>query len=165
MEAHYMPKMCYLCTKSQDMSKVKALYHIVINTKNRKMTISEEHCDDLYRYVAKILRDNQSIVYRVNGIANHIHLLIDLHPSKSLSAVIQEAKRASSVWAKSSGLFPMFEGWGKEFGAFSVSDSHRDVVTQYIVDQKRHHKTVCFENELQRIYERNGVDWNEVYLT
>ena len=41
-------------------------------------------------------------------------LLIDLHPSKSLSAVIQEAKRASSVWAKSSGLFPVFEGWWKE---------------------------------------------------
>ena len=43
------PKMCYLCTKSQEMSKVKALYHIVINTKNRKMTIGEGHCEDLQR--------------------------------------------------------------------------------------------------------------------
>ena len=99
-----------------------------------------------------------------NGVSLHSEnvLLIDLHPSKSLSAVIQEAKRASSVWAKSSGLFPMFNGWGKEFGAFSVSDSHHDAVTQY---QKRHHKTISFEDELQRIYEHNGVDWNEIYLT
>ena len=59
----------------------------------------------------------------------------------------------------------MFEGWGKEFGVFCVSDSHRDAMTQYIVDQKRHHKTISFEDELQRIYEHNGVDWNEIYLT
>ena len=147
------------------MSKVKALYHIVINTKNRKMTIGEENCEDLYRFIAKVLRDNQCVVYRINGIANHIHLLVDLHPGKSLSAVIQEAKRASSVWAKASGLFPMFEGWGKEFGAFSLSESHRDAVTRYIIDQKRHHKSISFEDELQRIYERNGVKWDDVYLT
>ena len=147
------------------MSKVKALYHIVINTKNRKMTINDEHCDDLYRFIAKILRDNQCVVYRVNGIANHIHILIDLHPSKSLSAVIQETKRASSLWAKSSGFFPMFEGWGKEFGAFSLSESHRSAVIQYIVEQKRHHASVSFEDEIHRIYERNGVEWNDIYLT
>lgn len=33
------------------MSRVNAIFHIVINTHNRQMTIRNDHREDLYRYI------------------------------------------------------------------------------------------------------------------
>jgi len=76
-----------------------------------------------------------------------------------------DIKRSSSDWAKQSGLFPDFVGWGKEYAAFSVSASHKDAVIAYIKRQREHHLQVGYDAELQRIAERNGAQWTETMLT
>ena len=83
-------------------------------------------------------------------------MLVDLAPTVTLSHLVWDIKRSSSDRAKKSGLYPQFEGWGKEYGAFSVSNSHRDAVIRYIMGQRE---------EYQRIAERNGVEWIEHLLT
>ena len=59
------------------MSKVVSLHHIVINTKNRQKTITPEHCEDMYRFITSIIRRNNCVLYRIGGIENHIHMLVD----------------------------------------------------------------------------------------
>ena len=147
------------------MSKTVSLHHIVINTKNRHMTINAEHAEDMYRFITSIVKRNECFLCRIGGIENHIHMLIDLAPTVTLSHLLWDIKRSSSDWAKKSGLFHEFVGWGKEYGAFSVSSSHRDAVIQYIIGQREHHKRVDFDNEYKRLAERNGVEWNENMLT
>ena len=66
------------------------LYHSVINTKDRKLTIPEPHCQTLYRYIWGIVKNTDSTLYQINGIGNHIHLLTDLNPTISLSDFIKE---------------------------------------------------------------------------
>ena len=139
------------------MSKVVSLHHIVINTKNRQMTITAGHCEDMYRFITAIIKRNKCVLYRIGGIENHIHMLIDLSPTVTLSHLMWDIKRSSSDWAKQSGLFPDFVGWGKEYAAFSVSSSHRDAVVAYIMGQREHHKQVAFEDEFKRLAERNGI--------
>ena len=145
------------------MSKVKSLHHIVINTKGRQMTIATEHSEDMYRFITSIIKRNKCVLYRIGGIENHIHMLVDLSPTVTLSHLMWDIKRSSSDWAKQSGLFPDFVGWGKEYAAFS--DSHKDAVIAYIMGQREHHQRVGFEDEYQRIAERNGVKWEEFLLT
>ncbi|MBO5540986.1 MAG: transposase [Muribaculaceae bacterium] len=147
------------------MSKVVSLYHIVINTKNREMTIAAEHSEDIYRFITSIIKRNKCVLYRIGGIENHIHILVDLSPTVNLSHLMWDIKRSSSDWAKQSGLFPDFVGWGKEYAAFSVSTSHKDAVIAYIKRQREHHQQVGYDAELQRIAERNGAQWNETMLT
>lgn len=147
------------------MSKVVSLHHIVINTKNRQMTIPHDHAEDMYRFITSIIKRNGCFLYRIGGIENHIHILVNLAPTVTLSHLVWDIKRSSSDWAKKSGLFPDFIGWGKEYGAFSVSNSHRDVVIDYIKGQREHHHRVGFEDEYQRLIERNGMEWNENMLT
>lgn len=147
------------------MSKVISLFHIIINTKNRQLTINRDHCEDVYRMITSIIKRNQSVLYRIGGIENHMHMLVDLNPTVTLSHLMWDIKRSSSDWMKRSGMFPLFNGWGKEYGAFSVSQSHRDAVIVYIMRQVEHHHRVSFEQEYQQIVERNGMHWDENLLT
>ena len=147
------------------MSKVVSLHHVVINTKNRHMTINVEHAEDMYRFITSIVKRNECFLCRIGGIENHIHMLVDLAPTVSLSHLVWDIKRSSSEWAKRCGLFPEFVGWGKEYGAFSVSNSHRDAVIRYIIGQREHHKQVNYDDEYRRLAERNGVEWDDNMLT
>jgi REP element-mobilizing transposase RayT len=97
------------------MSAVTAIYHIVINTYRREMTLPLAACESLYRYIARVVQNSQSTLYAINGIENHIHLLVNLHPSVRLSDLVRDIKLSSSQWIKQNrDSFPQFAGWGKE---------------------------------------------------
>ncbi|MCC7526656.1 MAG: IS200/IS605 family transposase [Chitinophagaceae bacterium] len=93
------------------MSYRQIFYHIIFGTKYRKMTIAEENCEQLYKYIWGIVNNKKCKLYRINGTEDHIHIFSDLHPSASLADYIKDIKVASNGWMKSSGLFPKFEGW------------------------------------------------------
>lgn len=147
------------------MSKVVSLLHIVINTKFRHPTIEESNKRILYSFIYGILKRHRCFLYRMNGISNHIHMLIDLHQSIALSDIMLEIKRESSRWMKQSGLFPLFDGWGREYAAFSCSYREKDGIIEYIKSQEVHHRVTPFEDELHKLYDETGQEWNEYALT
>ena len=148
------------------MSAVNAIYHIVINTYRRQMTIPEPSCDALYNYIAGIIKNHNCIVYAINGIANHIHILIQLHPSIPLADLVRDIKLGASNWIKRNHeAFPQFNGWGKEYGAFTYALRDRDMVRKYIEKQKSHHSQKSFDDEYHHLLEVAGISWNENRLT
>lgn len=148
------------------MSAVNAIYHIVINTHCRRMTIPDLNCDQLYRYIAGTIRNNNCIPYAVNGIGNHIHILVNLHPSTSLADLVRDIKVSSNQWIKiHHASYPEFEGWGKEYGAFTYALRDKDMVQNYILRQKEHHKQRSFEHEYQQLVENAGIEWHPARLT
>ena len=74
------------------MSAVTAIYPIVINTHRRELTLPLASSDQLYRYIARVVQNTQSTLFAINGIENHIHLLINLHPSVRLSDLVRDIK-------------------------------------------------------------------------
>lgn len=139
------------------MSKVNAVYHIVFATKNRQMTISNEHREDLYRYIWSLLKEYNCHLYRISGIPNHIHMLINLNPTIALSTLMREIKSRSSAWLKSDERFPDFTGWGREYFATTVTYNDRNGVIEYIKSQQRHHAVTDFDEELSRLYNNNNM--------
>lgn len=97
--------------------------------------------------------------YIINGTQDHLHLLIGLHPCVALSSLMRDIKSKSSVWAKASGKFPLFNGWEHEYGAFSLSFSHKEAVYNYIKDQRIHHNTVPLEAEYRRLIIKAGLKY------
>jgi REP element-mobilizing transposase RayT len=51
-------------------------YHIVFGTKYRQPTITEAHCEELYKYISGVIENKKSKLYRINGVEDHIHWLI-----------------------------------------------------------------------------------------
>ena len=65
---------------------------------------------------------------------------------------------------KQSGLFPAFEGWQDSYGAFTYSVKEKDMIINYIKNQKEHHKAETFHEEFKRLLEENGIEFDEKYL-
>ena len=147
------------------MSTVNAIYHIVINTYCREMTIPESSSEEMYRSIWGSIKNHTCTLYRIGGIENHIHMLVHLHPSVSLSDLLRDIKQSTTKWAKNHPLFPMFSGWGKEYAAFSCSYSSKDAIINYIKSQREHHHGESFEQEIKTLVEREGMAWNENKLT
>ena len=141
------------------------MFHVVINTYRRQMTIPDETSEHMYRYIWSIIKSRNCRLYRINGIGNHIHMLIELSPTMALSDLVRDIKQGSSKWAKQQVYFPQFSGWGKEYGAFSVGQREKDVVVNYIINQREHHKSRPFEDEYRAIIEDCGLEWNDFRLT
>lgn len=143
------------------MSTVKSLYHIVINTKRREMTIPEGNKRQLYAYLYGIVKNCGCTLLRMNGIPNHVHMLIDLSPQIALSTFMHNLKRSSSLWMKTHpDLFPHFQGWGKEYYAFSCSEGNKDAIIEYIKGQEAHHSIVDYVDEMKEMATGNGCDYH-----
>lgn len=139
-------------------------YQIIFGTKNRKPTISKEHEEELYKYIWGNINNKNCKLYRINGIEDHIHIFSDLHPSICLSDFVKTIKVSTSLWMKENGKFPAFEGWQSGYGAFTYSLREKDMIINYIKNQKEHHKTETFYDEYKRLLIENGIEFDEKYL-
>jgi REP element-mobilizing transposase RayT len=146
------------------MSYTRLLYHIVFCTKYRKNTIPETHEKELYTYIMGIINNKKSKLYRIGGTENHIHLLVDLHPTIALSDFMKELKEYSSKWLSKNPDFPDFESWAVSFAGFTYNLNDKQTIINYIKNQKEHHKTVSFEDEYRRFLLDNGIDIDERYF-
>ncbi len=146
------------------MSYRQIYYQIVFGTKNREATITEAHCEELYKYIWGVIKNNNCKLYRINGVEDHVHIFSDLHPSLSLADYVKEIKVASSLWMKECGKFPTFKGWQEGYGAFTYSIQEKDTIIEYIKNQKEHHKTENFLDEYKRLLIENGITFDEKYL-
>ena len=79
-------------------------------------------------------------------------MLIGTGSTFILSDFMRELKRNSSKMLSGNPHFPLFEGWGDEYGCDTVSFHEVDHVRNYIRNQKEHHVIVSFEDELKRIF-------------
>jgi len=108
---YLFPKKMIPFVKKSNMSAYRQiLYHIVFRTKGSEKTINHEHRVDLYQYFWGIVKNKKCVLFRINGMEDHIHILSDLHPSVALADYIRDIKVSSSKWIKNSGLFPDFNG-------------------------------------------------------
>ncbi|WP_300878463.1 IS200/IS605 family transposase, partial [uncultured Duncaniella sp.] len=98
------------------MSYISSLYHVVFTTHHRKPVITNAHREALYRVIASEIKRLKCKAFIINGIQDHIHILLSLHPTVALSDMMRDVKSKSSVWAQASGLFPLFVGWDLRLG-------------------------------------------------
>lgn len=143
------------------MSKVQAFYHIVFCTKNREKTIPTSAKEDLYRFIWKQIESKKCKLLRIGGIENHIHILLELHPTVALSTLMKDIKSTTSGWLKSDIRFPYFGGWATGYFAATVENGSKGKVIQYIKNQPEHHSVVSLDDEFRRLYFYAGMTYDE----
>jgi putative transposase len=139
-------------------------YHIVFSTKERQPILAADKRESLYRYVWGILKNKEVHLYRINGVEDHVHILIDLPPKLCLADLIREIKTSTSKWIRENAVFPGFTHWQDGYGAFTVSHAEKDAVIEYIKDQEQHHRRISFRDEFRGMLEQFGVSYDEKYL-
>lgn len=143
------------------MSKITAYFHIVFGTKKRKRTIPKEHREDLYRFIWSVISGLDCELVRIGGVSDHIHMLVNLNSSISLSELVRRIKAGSSGWMSSDSRFSLFEGWAAGYFASSVSPEHKEAVINYIRNQEEHHRFHTIEEELKSFCDWMGISFDE----
>jgi len=147
------------------MSTYRQIYYqIVFGTKYRKPTITRDNDLALYSYINGVLKNKKCIPYEINGMEDHIHIMCDIHPTICLSDLVKDIKLASSSWMKEGSLFPAFDQWQEGYGAFTYSIREKQMIMNYIKNQKPHHFKETFYDEFKRLLTEHGIEFDEKYL-
>ncbi len=134
--------------------------HLVFSTKDRRKSIPAELQPRLWAYIGGICKNSKIIIHAVNGMDDHIHLLIQIAPTMALSDAVQAIKSNSSRWAHDEGH--KF-AWRQGYGAFSVSASNTPAVLRYIENQKAHHKRLTFDAEFLALLKKHQIQFDPKY--
>ena len=137
--------------------------HIVFAVARRESLIKDGWTSELYAYLAGTCRNRNHFVHAIGGTADHVHLLVGIHPSESVATLVKELKVQSTKWINEKYLHGAFS-WQSGYGAFSYSRSLVPAVKKYIENQREHHRHVTFEEELMDIFRKAGIDFKPEFI-
>jgi REP element-mobilizing transposase RayT len=147
---------------AQSLSDI--IIHIVFSTKNRLPMISPEIEYELFQYICGTAYKLKSPVISINGVQDHIHILLHLGSTTSINELISKIKSNSSRWMKTKGKNYSHFSWQSGYGVFSVSRSIIEAVERYVSKQKEHHKKMSFQDEFLEMLRRSQTKYDERYL-
>jgi putative transposase len=138
----------------------------VFATKYRIRSLTPTIRAKLYPYLVGTGRALGIQVLAVNGVEDHLHLLISLPSNISLSEAVKKLKANSSRWLKEEFGQEKF-AWQTGYSAFSVGLGAFEPTRHYIESQVEHHKRRDFKTEMAHMLEQHGMDisalsWFEV---
>ncbi len=148
------------------MSNTYTQIHIqtVFAVQNRDCIISKLWKDELYKYMTGIVQNNNHKLLAINGMPDHMHMLIGLRPSQSVSDLMQDIKGSSSKWINEKGVIKGRFSWQEGYGAFSYSKSELSRVLTYIENQEIHHAKRDFYNEYLQLLQVHVIEFDERYV-
>ena len=136
----------------------------VFAVQNRISLIQKEWETELYKYITTIVQNNQHKLLAINGIPDHLHLLIGMRPTESISHLMQEVKADSSTWINKNKFTKGKFHWQEGYGAFSYCKSHLPEVIKYIQNQELHHKWQSFSDEYKELLNKFEIVYDERYI-
>ena len=140
------------------------LTHVIFSTKERAPSIQAEWKPDLLAYMGGIIRELDGKAVAIDGAGDHIHLLLWMPPTRSISEMLRVLKTNSSRWVNRKRGAKRDFAWQAGYGAFSVSHFTAPAVVRYIRGQENHHRRVSFQEEFVAFLKRNGIEYDERYI-
>ncbi len=137
---------------------------IVFAVKGRQSLIQQSWEEELYKYITGIIQNKGQKILAINGMPDHVHILIGMKPSCNLSDLVREVKKASNGFINEKKFCPYKFEWQEGYGAFSYSHSALENVFGYIANQKEHHRKKSFREEYVDFLKKFEVEFKEEYL-
>lgn len=105
---------------------------VVYAVMGRQCLIGNEWKDELYKYITGIVREQNQRLYVINGMPDHVHILLSLKPTITISDLVRDIKSNSSKFINEKEWVRGKFQWQEGFGAFSYGHSQIDSVINYI---------------------------------
>lgn len=137
---------------------------IIFAVKGRESLIHTSWEEELYKYISGIINNKEQKLISINGMPDHIHLLIGMKPTCCLSDLVREIKKSSNDFVKEKKFVKGKFTWQEGYGAFSYSHSSLDNVINYIKNQKKHHQKKTFKEEYLELLHKFEIEFKSEYL-
>jgi putative transposase len=137
---------------------------IVFAVKGRDNLISIRWKEELYKYITGIITNEGQKLLAINGMPDHIHILVGLKPAKALSELVRDIKANSSRFINEKRWISGKFEWQEGYGAFSYSHAQIPNVAKYIENQEEHHKIKTFREEYLEFLKLYDVDFKPEFI-
>jgi len=134
-------------------SKARIYMHLVWATWQREPMITDEWENRIYGCIRGEI-ERTSKVIAIGGISDHVHVLVQLAPTTSVSDLLQQMKGVSSRMVNAHRNTVSAFKWQPGYGAFSLSHTHLATAEHYVRHQREHHAA----DDLWPLWEEMGDD-------
>jgi len=137
---------------------------IVFAVNGRSNLLQKPWREEIFKYMAGIIKGKNQKSIIVNGVSNHVHLFVGLKPSMNVSDLVRDIKNNSSNFINDQNFIRGKFSWQEGYGSFSYSHSQIDQVYQYILNQEEHHRKRTFREEYLDFLKKFEIAYDEKYL-
>lgn len=137
---------------------------IIFSPKGRENLILPSFEERIYQYMTGVIRDNGQKLIAINGMPDHLHLFIGFKPNMAIADLVREVKTSATKYINNHRLLPWRFGWQDGYGCFTYAHSQIDVVAQYVMSQKQHHRTKTFREEYTALLQKFEVAYDDRYV-
>lgn len=140
------------------MPFVNVLIHFVWATKNRVPILKEDIRLKIFKHIKQKSIENKIFIDCINGHDDHVHCLVSLGRSQTISKVIGMIKGEAAHWINENKLCKTKLEWQDEYYCASVSPTQKEIVRKYIHNQVEHHRKMTFGEEYQAFMKAWGFE-------
>lgn len=137
---------------------------VVFAVKYRNAVIDEKWRSNLVGVIGNLINETGCKTIIINGVEDHVHCLLALKPTITISELMKIVKAKSSKYINDSQLTKTKFSWQEGYGVFSYSQSQIDSVYKYIENQKEHHKKQSFTGEYLNFLNKFNIQYEEKYI-
>jgi REP element-mobilizing transposase RayT len=137
---------------------------VVFAVQGRQCLIQPAHKEEIYKYITGIVTNQGQKMLQINGVADHVHVLIGMKPNIALSDLVRDIKAGSSKFINEKRWVKGHFNWQEGFGAFSYGHSQLDTIIRYIQDQEIHHQQNTFKSEYMTLLQRFEIEFDDKYV-
>ena len=146
-------------------SLTKIYVHLTFGTKLRLPLIQRYIRPRLKGYITGIMKNIGCSVLKINCVNDHVHILFRMPKQMNIAEIVEQVKKQSSKWIKTTGAVSNIFHWQKGYCAFSVGYSQLFFVKRYIDNQDTHHKDKTYQDEILELIKKNNItDFNKEFF-
>jgi putative transposase len=143
---------------------VQCYIHLVFAVNYREALLTDDIRPRVFEYISGIIRGMKHKSLNVNGVEDHIHILIGLNTTVTISDTVHEIKRSSSLFINENKLCKKKFSWQEGYGCFSYGQSQLSRIYNYIENQEEHHRKSNFKSEYLGLLKKFQIDFDERYV-
>jgi REP element-mobilizing transposase RayT len=133
----------------------------VFAVQGRENLLRDTFREEVFKYIAGIIREKKQKPIIVNGTSNHVHVFVGLKPTMLISDLVRDIKNNTTNFINSNRWLPGRFQWQEGYGAFSYGHSQLEQVYNYILNQEKHHSKRTFREEYLELLKRFDVEYDE----
>ena len=136
----------------------------VFAVEGRLSLIKSDFKEDLYKYITGIVKNQEQKLISINGMSDHVHILIGLRPAMALADLVQEIKADSTNFINKNKWVRGRFSWQEGYGAFSYGHSQLNTIIRYIQNQEKHHGRRSFRHEYLTLLRKFDIAFEDKYV-
>lgn len=142
----------------------KIYIQIVFAVENRQALLIEPWREEVFKYIAGVVKKRDHYSLAVNGSKDHIHFFLDYNPNDLIADLVREVKKSSNSFINKNKFSEYNFGWQSGYGVFSHGYREKATIIEYIKNQKEHHRKISFKEEYLKFLKSYDIDFKNEYI-